>query len=154
MDDHYEELGIRKICAKMVSRLLADDQKERYVEVCQDILTRLETDPNLLGRTITSDESWIFEYDSFTKQQSLEWKSSTSPRPKKARMSKSKVKVMLIAFFDVRGIVHKEFLPQGQTINQRHSAVFDAVSVCEKRQELWDEKSWVLHHDNALGIPC
>ena len=23
------------------------------------------------------------------------------------------------------------------------------LSVQEKRQELWDEKSWVLHHDNA-----
>ena len=147
-----EELGMRKICAKMVPRLLTDEQKERRVEVCQDILTRLETDPNLLGRTITGDESWIFEYDPFTKRQSLEWKSPTSPRPKKARMSKSKVKVMLIAFFDVRGIVHKEFLPQGQTINQHiYKDILRRLmqSVREKRQELWDEKSWVLHHDNA-----
>ena len=147
-----EELGMRKICTKMVPRLLTDEQKERRVEVCQDILTRLETDPNLLGRTITGDESWIFEYDPFTKRQSLEWKSPTSPRPKKARMSKSKVKVMLIAFFDVRGIVHKEFLPQGQTINQHiYKDILRRLmrSVREKRQELWDEKSWVLHHDNA-----
>ena len=27
-------------------------------------------------------------------------------------------KVMLIAFFDVHGIVHEELFPQGQTINQ------------------------------------
>ena len=54
------------------------------MEVCQAILTRLETDPNLLGRTITGDESWIFENDPFTKRQSLERKSPTSPRPKKA----------------------------------------------------------------------
>jgi len=32
-------------------------------------------------------------------------------------MTKSKIKVMLIAFFDVSSIVHTEFLPQGQTIN-------------------------------------
>ena len=38
---------------------------------------------------------------------------------KKARRSKSKVKVLLITFFDVRGIVHSEFLPQGQMINQQ-----------------------------------
>ena len=37
------------------------------MEVCQDILTQLETDPNLLDRTITGEESWIFEYDPFTK---------------------------------------------------------------------------------------
>ena len=122
------------------------------MQVCQDIVTRLETDPNLLGRTIASDESWIFEYDPFTERQNLEWKSPASPRPKKAMMFKSKVKVMLIAFFDVREIVHKEFLPQGQTINQH---IYKDIlwrlmrSVREKRQELWDEKSWVLHHDNA-----
>ena len=56
-----EELGMRKICVKMVPRLLTDEQEWR-VEVCQDILTRLKTDRNLLGRTITGDESWIFGY--------------------------------------------------------------------------------------------
>ena len=113
-----EELEMRKICEKMVPRLLTDEQKEWRVQVCQDILTRLETDPNLLGRTITGDESWIFKYDPFTKRQNHEWKSPTSPRQKKVRMSKSKVKVILIAFFDMSGIVHKEILPQCQTINQ------------------------------------
>ena len=127
-----EKLGMRKICAKMVPRLLTDEQKKRRVEVCQDIMARLEADPNLLGRTIIGDESWIFEYDPFTKRQSLEWKSPTSPRQRKARMSKFKVKVMLIVLFNVRGIVHKEFLtsrPDHQSEHlQRHSAAFDAVS--------------------------
>ncbi|XKL64927.1 hypothetical protein PGB90_005013 [Kerria lacca] len=38
-------------------------------------------------------------------------------RPKKARMSKSKVKSLLIAFFDIKGVVHHEYVPAGQTIN-------------------------------------
>ena len=69
---------MRKICAKMVPRLLTDEQKEWRVGVCQDILTRRETDPNLPGRTITGDESWIFEYDPFIKRQSFEWKSNVT----------------------------------------------------------------------------
>jgi len=28
-------------------------------------------------------------------------------------MSKSRVKTMLIVFFDAKGVVHKEFVPQG-----------------------------------------
>ena len=113
-----KHLRMRKMCAKMVPRLLNEEQKERHRQVCHDILEELETEPNLLGSVITGDESWIFEYDQETKRQSLQWKSPTSPRPKKARKSKSKFKVMLIAFFDVRGIVHTEFMPQGHTINQ------------------------------------
>ena len=82
-----KHLGMRKICAKMVPRLLNEQQKKRRVQVCHDILEKLETEPNLLERVITGDESWIFEYDPETKRQSLQWKSPTSPRPKKARMS-------------------------------------------------------------------
>jgi len=32
-------------------------------------------------------------------------------------MSKSRIKTMLIVFFDARGIVHFEFVPQGETVN-------------------------------------
>ena len=112
-----EKPGMRKIYAKMVLRLLNEGQKERCVQVCQDILEQLETEPNLMKRVVTGDESWILEYNPLTKRQSLNWKSALSPRPKKARVFKSKSKVMLIAFFDVHGIVHTEFLPKGQTIN-------------------------------------
>ena len=97
----------------MVPRLLNEGQKERQVQVCQDILEQLETEHNLLKRVVTGDESWIFEYNPLTKQHSLERKSALSRRSKKARVLKSKTKVMLIAFFDVHGIVHAEFLPQG-----------------------------------------
>ena len=53
-----------------------------------------------------------------TKCQIWEWHTANSPHPKKARMSKSKIKSMLICFFESRGIVHKEFVPPGQTVNQ------------------------------------
>ena len=130
------------------------------MQVCQDILEQLETEPNLLKKVVTGDKSWIFKYDPLTKRQSLEWKSALSPRPKKARVFKPKTKMMLIAFFDVHGIVHTEFLPQGQTINQHvDKNILRRLmrSVSEKRRELWETRSWLLHHDKApahkaLGI--
>ena len=155
-----EDLGMIKICAKMVPRLLNEGQKERRVQVCQDILEQLETELNLLKRVVIGDEPWIFEYNSLTKRQSLEWKSAFSLRPTKARVFKSKTKVMMVAFFDVHGIVHAEFLPQGQTIDQHvYKNILRRLmrSVREKRRELWETRSWLLHHDNApahnaLGI--
>ena len=83
------------------------------VQVCQDILKELETEPHMLSRVAMIEESWIYEYNPLTKQQGLEWKSALSPRPEKARLFELKIKAMLIVFFDVHGIVHIEFLPQG-----------------------------------------
>ena len=54
----------------MVPKLLSEDQKQQRITVCQDIIESLEDDPDLLGRVITGDESWIFEYDPETKRQS------------------------------------------------------------------------------------
>ena len=130
---------MRKVGAKMVPRLLNDDQKECHMQVCQDIIKHLQTEPDLLHRVITGDKTWIFEYDPETKCQSCQQKYPMLLRPKKARQSQSKVKVMLITFFDVRGIVHSEFLPQGQTISQqvyKESLWHLLRSVREKRQEL------------------
>ena len=71
-----KDLEMRKICVKMVPRLLNGGQEERHVQMCQDILEQLETEPNLLKRAVTGDESWIFKYDPLSKRQSLEWKSA------------------------------------------------------------------------------
>ena len=84
-----------------------------------DFLERIEKDQIFFFKhDITGDESWIFEYDPETKRQISEWHTSSSPGPKKARMSKSKIKSMLIClFFGSPGVLHKEFVSQGQTVN-------------------------------------
>ena len=67
-------------------------------------------------------------------------------------MSKSKVKVMLVAFFDIQVIVHFEFFPQGQTVNQHvYKEILQRLmrSVRDKRKSQWVTNSWFLNHDNA-----
>jgi hypothetical protein len=56
-------------------------------------------------------------YDSETMQQSSQWVGETSPRPKKPKFQRSRIKTMLIIFFDSQGIVHKEIIPEGKTVN-------------------------------------
>lgn len=149
-----DELGMHRVAAKFVPRILTVDQKEQRVEVCTELRQAVSDDPTFLSRVITGDESWIYGYDPETKQQSSQWKSPTSPRPKKARQVKSKVKSMLLVFFDTKGIVHKEFVPPNQTVNSTYYC--DVLrrlreNVRRRRPELWRRGNWMLHHDNA---PC
>ncbi|XP_031338864.1 histone-lysine N-methyltransferase SETMAR-like [Photinus pyralis] len=52
------ELGMRKICAKMVPKNSSQDQKNIRKERCPDFLDSIENDPHFLERVITGDESW------------------------------------------------------------------------------------------------
>jgi len=81
----------------------------------------------------------------------MQWKTENSPQPKKARMSRSQVKTILVCFFNHKGILHYEYIAQGQTVNQQcYLEVLTRLrgSVWRKRPGLWPDK-WILHHDNA-----
>ena len=106
---------MKKLCAKFVPKNLTIEQDNRK-DACLHLLERIQRDRNFSKNVITGDETRIFEYDPETKRQSREWHTSASPLPKKAR-SKSKIKSMLICFFDSEGIVHTEFVPEGHTVN-------------------------------------
>ena len=82
---------------------------------------------HFLDKVITGDESWVFDYDPETKRQSLEWHTKSS-HPKKARIQGENNDY---CFFDSRGIVHKQFVPPGQTVN--HAFYKDVLERLRKR---------------------
>jgi hypothetical protein len=62
---------------------------------------------------------------------------------------------MLIIFFDIKGIVHKEFVLTGQTVNSTYYC--DVLrqlheNVQKLHSKLWQQKDWLLHH-NAPSNP-
>ena len=95
----HEELKMRKICAKFVPRVLREDQKERRCHDSREMVELINSDPAVLDALVTCDESWIYCYDPETKRQSSQWKHAGSPRPNKARQSKSIHKLLMIPFF-------------------------------------------------------
>jgi hypothetical protein len=69
----------------------------------------------------------------------------------KKNMDLSKIKVMLVVFFDWKGTVYQEFVPCGQMVNkQLYQEVLAHLryDVCMKRPELWENQSWMFHHDD------
>jgi hypothetical protein len=121
---------MRKISIMMVPRILTDDQKQLRLHISSDLLHNAE----MFDRVISGDETE-------TKRQSMQWKTQNPSWPKKALMARSQLKTM--CFFDHKGIVHYEFIAQGQTVNQRcYLEVLTRLreSVRKKRPELWPDK--------------
>ena len=58
----------------------------------------------------------------------------------------------VIAFFDIDGLVHHEFVPTGQTVNKEfYKTVLQRLRdvVRRHRPQKWRSGKLILHHDNA-----
>ena len=147
-----EELKMRKISAKFVLRVLREDQEERRCHHSREMVELINSHPAVLDALVTCDESWIYCYDPETKRQSSQWKHAGSPRPKKAKQSKSTHKLWIILFFDSTGMIYMHWVPTGQTVNKEYY-----VEVLRelrerflgKRQALFKSGQWHFHQDNA-----
>ena len=147
-----EELKMQKICTKFVPRVLRGDQKERRCHDSRKMVELINLDPAVLDALVTCDESWIYCYDLETKRQSSQRKHAGSPRPKKARQSKSTHKLLMIPFFDSTGMIYMHWVPTGQTVNKEYY-----VEVLRefrkrflgKRPALFKSGQWHFHQNNA-----
>jgi hypothetical protein len=63
---------MHRVSEKFVPKLFTDD------------LLQTANEENLFKNVITGDETWVYNYDTETKQQSSHCKSPASPCPKKA----------------------------------------------------------------------
>ena len=147
-----EELKMRKICAKFVPRELREDQKEIRCHDSREIVELINSDPADLDVLVTCDESWIYCYDPETKRQSSQWKHADSPRPKKARQSKSTHKLLMIPSFDSTGMIYMHWVPTGQTVNKEYYVeVLREIRkrFIGKRPALFKSGLWHFYQDNA-----
>jgi len=112
-----EDLRKRKICSRFLPHSLTPEQKDRRIATCRDLIATADSDPDFFKKIVTGDETWYFVYDPTTKPQSAAWVEEALPRPKKLLFQKSHVKNMLVIFFNWQGVIHKEFVPEGETIN-------------------------------------
>jgi AraC-like DNA-binding protein len=65
-----QDLGMRRVSAKLVPRLITQDQTEHRATAYRELLQRAENDATFLPSIITGDESWVYGYDPETKQMS------------------------------------------------------------------------------------
>ncbi|XP_076044748.1 histone-lysine N-methyltransferase SETMAR-like [Oratosquilla oratoria] len=117
------ELGMSKVSARWVPRLLTPDQKRTRRTMSAENLELFEADrEDFMARFVTMDESWVHHYQPETKEQSKQWKHASSPTPKKAKVTVSAGKVMASVFWDARGVLLVDYLSKGHTITRQYYA--------------------------------
>ena len=152
-----EDLGKRKVTSRFVQHSLSDDQRHERVQYAKDIIKTARRNKNFLNSIVAQNETWCFCYDSTTKRQSAEWKSPASPKGKKFRLQKSKVKTMLVRFYNSKGIIYHEFVPEGQSVTGSfYLSVLERLwkRIRRVRPEYSAPGSWFLLHDNAPDSCC
>jgi hypothetical protein len=66
---------------------------------------------------VTGDESWIHHFDPEEKRLSMQYRHTSSPRPKKFKTVLSAGKILSTVFWDSRSVYITEFLEAGNTVN-------------------------------------
>lgn len=116
-----QELGMVKVCARWVPRVLSSQQKlQRVADSTAFLKQYRERGERFLDSIITADETWVSLYDPETKQDSSVWKTPSSPSPTKAMVKPSAKKMMFIVFFDTRGVVLCHAVPTGRTVTAQY----------------------------------
>jgi len=115
-------------------------QKQKRLSISLELRDRAASDSSFLGNVVMGDETWVYGYDPETRVQSSQWKSPSSCAKKKMCQSRSNIKVVVIVFFDLDGIVRAEFVPRNTTVNSEYyKGLLEHLrnNVRRKRPEKW-----------------
>lgn len=148
----HEKLGMSKVCARWVPRMLTSVQRADRVAISKELLALYEMNPaEFCARIVIGDETWIHHWDPESKQESMLWKHGDSPPPKKFRTQSSAGKILATIFWDCMGVLLIDYMPHNTTINgQYYAALMNRLreSIKEKRRGKL-AKCVLLLHDNA-----
>ncbi len=147
------DLHLKKKAAKLVPHKLTDAQCRQKRLFCQDFLWRLRHVPNFLSWVVTTDEAWFYLTETGTKKENMQWLSAQENRAQVPRHPRSCKKLMVIPFFDWRGLLHVEYY-HNQTINQTLFRLLlqDVWQHFRTRRGIlyWTQRyRYLLHMDNA-----
>ncbi|XP_071043084.1 histone-lysine N-methyltransferase SETMAR-like [Parasteatoda tepidariorum] len=110
-----EHLNYRKLCSRWVPKMLTDVHKTKRLGSALTFLERYH-DGDFLSQIVMGHETWVAYVTPESKQQSMKWRNSDSPRKLKFKQTTSARKVMCTVFWDRKGVLLLEFPPRNETI--------------------------------------
>ena len=92
----HDHLHMSRVSARWVPRLmtlnqnlLTPNQKEQRADSCKELIEIESKESRFFDRIVTMDETWVHHFDPERKSSPMQWKTPSSPKPKKARVEPS-----------------------------------------------------------------
>ena len=118
------------------------------ISACNSLLKRNENVP-FLKQIVTGDKNWIL-YNNVERKRS--WGKRNEPPPTTPKAGLHPKKVRLCIWWDWKGVLYYELLPENQTINSKKCcSQLDQLKAApdEKHLELVNRKCIIFHQDNT-----
>ena len=119
-----------------------------HISACDSVLKRNENIP-FLKQIVMGDEKWIL-YSNVERKRS--WGKRSEPPPTTPKAVLHPKKVMLCIWWDWKGVLYYELLPENQMINsKKYCSQLDQLKAApdERRPELVNRKRIIFHQDNT-----
>lgn len=148
IENHLHLLGKVQKLGTWLPHNLSIDNKMQRVTICSALLSR-NNNERFLNRIVTGDEKWVLYVNVRRKRQ---WLNASEQALPKAKADLHQKKVMLCVWWDNKGILYFELLPNNLTINAEvYASQLQHLqdSLVKKRPALVNRKGVILLHDNA-----
>ena len=149
----HKDLELSKKAAKLISHQLTQYDIQRRLDFCTEFVSIYGARPEGLNWIVTTDESWFHLLDPRSKFENMQWLSKEDQRPQVVRHQRSVHKVMVVPFFDSRGLVHCEFFQnvtiKGSLFLQILLRARDSIRARRGSRVWLRRREYRLHMDNA-----
>ena len=145
-----------KISARWVpvSRNLTAQDWVCRVTSSQEFLDLFTSDQDKFSRHIvTGDETWIHYWDLECKYESMQWRHALPPPPRKFTTQPSAGKIMATIFWDNKGVLLIDYLPDKTTMNGQYYAnlllkLHQAIK--DNRRGMLTRGVWLVHDNSPV----
>ena len=116
---HYQ-LGVHNRCARWVPHQLTEEQKLGRVQWCFTMIEKYDSrHANSTWNIVSSDETWVYQFDPETKAQSSTWLFPGDTQPLKFNRSRSISKQMVASYIAKTGHITTIPLEERRTVYHR-----------------------------------